>query len=74
MIDGAFPPVVRAELIARVGAELGRLDLSGIEPPALLPGSIGPIARALGGASLPLFDRYLVDPRSVGLRSPGEAD
>jgi len=74
VIDGAFPPVVRAELIARVGAELGRLDLSGIEQPALLPGSIGPIARALGGASLPLFDRYLVDPRSVGLRSPGEAD
>ena len=24
-------------------------------------GTIGPIARALGGASLPLFDRYLID-------------
>ncbi len=61
MIDGAFPPAVQRRLLAAVGAELGGLDLSGIDPPMLRPGSIGPVARALGGASLPLFDRYLVD-------------
>jgi predicted NBD/HSP70 family sugar kinase len=74
VIDGAFPAAVRTDLIARVATELGRLDLSGIEPQLLMPGSIGPIARALGGASLPLFDRYLVDQRAVagGLRRPGE--
>jgi hypothetical protein len=65
--------VVRSELIDRVAAELDRLDLSGIAPPLLLPGSIGPIARALGGASLPLFDRYLIDQRAMsgGIRRPG---
>ena len=56
---------MRARLIAAVGGELGRLDLSGIDPPRLRPGSIGPIARALGGASLPLFDRYLVDQHTL---------
>ena len=65
MIDGAFPQVVRARLLAAVDAELGRLDLSGIAAPQLRPGSIGPVARALGGASLPLFDRYLVDQHTL---------
>jgi len=60
VIDGAFPEAVRVRLLHAIGAELNKLDLSGIEPPDLRAGSIGPIARALGGASLPLFDRYLL--------------
>lgn len=75
VIDGAFPAAVRERLIAEVAGELARLDLSGIDPPALRPGSIGPIARALGGASLPLFDRYLVDQHTLAgvSRRPTEA-
>jgi predicted NBD/HSP70 family sugar kinase len=65
VVDGAFPPAVQARLVAAVGTELARLDLSGIHPPTLRAGSIGPIARALGGASLPLFDRYLVDQHTL---------
>jgi predicted NBD/HSP70 family sugar kinase len=61
LIDGAFPAEVQGRLIAAVGTALGALDLSGIEPPELRPGALGPLARAIGGASLPLFDRYLVD-------------
>lgn len=61
VIDGAFPPEVHRRLLDGVAAELRRLDLSGIRAPTIRPGSIGPVARALGGASLPLFDRYLVD-------------
>jgi predicted NBD/HSP70 family sugar kinase len=61
LIDGAFSTEVQARLIAAVGTALGALDLSGIEPPELRPGALGPLARAIGGASLPLFDRYLVD-------------
>jgi predicted NBD/HSP70 family sugar kinase len=61
VIDGAMPNVVLERLLAHVAAELARLDLSGIEPPQLRPGTIGSTARALGGASLPLFDRYLLD-------------
>ena len=75
VIDGAFPPATRGRLIDAVAGELARLDLSGIEPPALRPGSIGPIARALGGASLPLFDRYLVDQHTLAgvVRRPAKA-
>jgi predicted NBD/HSP70 family sugar kinase len=61
VVDGSFPPDVRERLLRRIGTCLGVLDLTGIDPPRLLPGSIGPPARALGGASLPLFDRYLLD-------------
>ncbi len=65
VIDGPFPPAVRDRLLAQVEAALHRLDLSGIDAPAVRPGSIGPIARALGGASLPLFDRYLLDQHTL---------
>ena len=70
MIDGAFPAPVRERLITAVAVELERLDLSGIDRPELRPGSIGPIARALGGASLPLFDRYLVDQHTLAGAAP----
>ena len=59
----------------RSARELAALDLPGIDPPLLRPGSIGPVARALGGASLPLFDRYLIDQHTlsgVGNRRPRE--
>ena len=68
MIDGAFPQAVQARLLAAVDAELRQLDLSGIDPPELRPGTIGPVARALGGASLPLFDRYLLDQHTLAGR------
>ncbi|MBP7003293.1 ROK family transcriptional regulator [Amaricoccus sp.] len=61
LIDGALPPAVLARLIAATEAALAGIDLSGVEPPSLRAGALGPIARALGGASLPLFDRYLVE-------------
>ena len=65
VIDGAIPASVRDRLLAGVADELRRLDLSGIEPPSLRAGTIGPVARALGGASLPLFDRYLLDQHTL---------
>lgn len=46
---------------------LNRLDLAGLQRPDLRPGTIGPIARALGGASLPLFERYLIGKHTRGL-------
>lgn len=77
IVDGALPKEVQARLLQSIGAELDTLDLSGIEPPQLRAGSIGPIARALGGASLPLFDRYLVEPHALawtGRRSGEHGD
>jgi predicted NBD/HSP70 family sugar kinase len=61
VIDGSMPPEVRARLVAATDAAMARLDTAGIVPPVLLPGSLGPLARALGGASLPLSDRYLIE-------------
>ena len=65
IVDGAFPEPVHARLLAAVRSELARLDLSGIVAPQIRAGSVGPVARALGGASLPLFDRYLVDQHTL---------
>lgn len=65
VIDGAFPEVIQGRLLREIGGELRKLDLSGIQAPQLRPGSIGQIARALGGASLPLFDRYLVEQHAL---------
>lgn len=62
VIDGWMPAALRARLIAETARALSRLDLSGTTPPAILEGSIGPSARALGAAALPLSRRFLVDP------------
>ena len=61
LIDGAFPVSVRTRLVDRILAELKKLDLQGIEQPAVVEGTVGGEARAIGGASLPLFDRFMVD-------------
>jgi predicted NBD/HSP70 family sugar kinase len=61
VIDGGFPADIRTRLVAATQSEIGNFDLQGIVPPSIKPGTIGPISRALGGACLPLFDRYLID-------------
>ncbi len=61
VIDGALPPAIHARLIEATARALDRIDLSGLHRPDVVAGSIGPDARALGGASLPLFDRYLIE-------------
>jgi predicted NBD/HSP70 family sugar kinase len=65
LIDGGFPAGIRAKLIERVGRAMAELDLQGLTVPQLLQGSLGSVARALGGASLPLFDRYLIDQNTL---------
>jgi len=76
IIDGPFPPPVLARFLEAIGEALRALDLSGLDPPQLRAGALGPISRALGGASLPLFDRYLVDQHALagpgGGRPPAE--
>ena len=41
--------------------ELNKLSLNKIDKPIISEGIIGHHARALGGASLPFFDRYLLN-------------
>lgn len=61
VIDGGLPADVRRRLVARTRAEIARFDTQGMDVPVIVEGTIGEIARALGAASLPLFDRYLLD-------------
>lgn len=61
IIDGGFPAHVRSQLVAAADREVDKLDLQGIARPDVLEGMVGRTARALGGASLPLSARYLLD-------------
>ena len=55
IIDGDFPPDIRSRLVTSTIEELRYLDLQGISKPQIFEGTVGRGARALGGASLPLF-------------------
>ncbi|MEM8749798.1 MAG: ROK family transcriptional regulator [Pseudomonadota bacterium] len=62
VLDGAFPADVRDKLVGLVDHEIGKLDCQGIRRPQVIGGTIGQNARAIGGASLALSDRYFLDP------------
>ena len=61
LIDGWMPMAMRAALVAETRAAFDRLDHTGFGPPAIREGTVGPQARALGGAAIPLSQRFLVD-------------
>jgi predicted NBD/HSP70 family sugar kinase len=61
IIDGALPLAVRRRLVDETRACFGQLDSRGIAPLAILEGTIGRDARALGAASLPLFANFMID-------------
>lgn len=61
IIDGGFPDWVRARIVAATQAALKHHDLQGVTMPEIVKGAVGSQARAIGGASLPLFSRYLID-------------
>jgi predicted NBD/HSP70 family sugar kinase len=61
VIDGGFPDWVRERLVKATIAEADKLDLQGVVMPDIIEGAVGSQARAIGGASLPIFARYLTD-------------
>jgi predicted NBD/HSP70 family sugar kinase len=61
VVDGAFPAAVRARVIERTHAALQQVNLQGLSPFQLVPGTIGNAARAMGGASLPLLANFTQD-------------
>ena len=63
VIDGALPRPVLSRLIEATRKEFEGLNQKGISPLELRAGSVGPNARILGAASLPLFARFLLDQR-----------
>ena len=61
VIDGAFPSDIRQKMVDAIRLEIEKLDTRGITEISILEGMVGRGARALGGASLPLFALYLLD-------------
>jgi len=61
LIDGWMPAHIRSEITTRTRAALHRLDLAGVDAPDIREGTVGPEARALGAAAIPLSQRYLID-------------
>jgi predicted NBD/HSP70 family sugar kinase len=72
VIDGGFPAWVRKRIVAATLEAVARLDLRGVVIPDIIEGKVGSQARAIGGASLPIFARYLTD-QSVLLKNVSEA-
>lgn len=61
IIDGGFPGWVRQRLVQATIEAVNDLDLQGVIIPEIVEGKVGSQARAIGGASLPIFARYLID-------------
>lgn len=61
LIDGSMPQEVRDALVMRTQCALNAVTVPGIEHPEVGAGTIGFDAKALGAASLPLSDRFLVN-------------
>lgn len=65
VIDGGMPAALRDQLVEKTRLAMAKHDLQGLAVPAIEAGTMGPIARAKGAASLPLFDKYLVDQHTL---------
>jgi predicted NBD/HSP70 family sugar kinase len=70
IIDAACPPQVRTRLVEQTKVQAAQLDQQGLSPFALIEGTIGSDARAIGAASLPLLANFAVD-REIFLRNAG---
>ncbi|QOF72853.1 ROK family transcriptional regulator [Aminobacter sp. SR38] len=60
VIDGWMPASIRARLAQAVQSAIGRIDVEGLRIPSVREGTVGIHARAMGGASLPLSERFLI--------------
>ena len=61
VVDGAMPTAVRQTLCNLIAAELEKLDRRGLSDVRVIPGAIGPDARAIGAAALPLIKNFARD-------------
>jgi predicted NBD/HSP70 family sugar kinase len=61
IIDGSFSPVLLRALLAEVERALDQYSWEGVARPAVLAGTVGSDARAIGGALLPLYANFAPD-------------
>lgn len=60
LIDGAFPPDVRARLVRRTAMHAERIETIGLVRPRITEGTVGANARVLGAAYRPISSRYFL--------------
>jgi predicted NBD/HSP70 family sugar kinase len=65
VVDGWMPLDVRSRLVNAIRQKITRLDAEGLSLPEIREGTVGHHARALGGASLPLSERFLIGAASL---------
>jgi len=61
VVDGFLPPSWRDRFTQRLTAAVDRFNRSGLKAAPVMAGSIGPMARVLGAAMLPLKARFSPD-------------
>lgn len=61
VIDGAMPAEVRQRLLDEIEDQWNKLDLQGIDTPAISTGTFGEIAGALGAAAIQISKEYMID-------------
>jgi predicted NBD/HSP70 family sugar kinase len=61
IIDGSFGRSLLDALLVDLEAALDQYSWEGVSRPAVMPGTIGSDARAIGGALLPLYANYAPD-------------
>jgi predicted NBD/HSP70 family sugar kinase len=61
IVDGSFGTGLLDALLAETSHALDRYDWQGVARPAVLAGTIGSDARAVGGALLPLYANFAPD-------------
>lgn len=70
VVDGALPAEERRRLVERLGHALERVERQGLSPFDVVEGTLGPVARAMGGACLPLLADFAAD-RAVLFKERG---
>ena len=65
IIDGWMPASVRRRLVEATAAAISAIDVEGLRVPDVREGTVGIHARALGAASLPLSERFLISANTV---------
>jgi predicted NBD/HSP70 family sugar kinase len=71
IVDGSFSRALQAALLDAVERALAGYSWEGVNRPRLQPGTVGPDARAIGGALLPLHANFAPD-RDLFLKFAGE--
>lgn len=61
IVDGSFNRDLLGALLGELGTALDRYSWEGVARPALLAGTIGSDARAIGGALLPMYASFAPD-------------